>query len=157
MLIEGSADFVSTTLKAALVAVLLYVIVDDLKNYRIRNEVVLLLVGLFVLECFLASDWSRFLAHGLFGAAMFGLLLLLYHFGWMGGGDIKLLCVAFLSLGMNRSSVFALFLSGFAVAYAVGAHFRVLPFRAVGSSRKVPYGPTIAAAWLATLFLIEWS
>jgi prepilin peptidase CpaA len=75
----------------------------------------------------------------------------------MGGGDVKILTVAFLSLGLERSSAFALFLSAFAFLYALGARADLLPSRPAGTGKKVPYGPSIAAAWLATLALAGWS
>jgi len=41
-------------------AVLLYAALTDLKHYQIRNELIIVLAGLYVLHAFLSGRWPGF-------------------------------------------------------------------------------------------------
>src|SRR6266568_5329497 len=87
-------------------AALIYVILDDLRNARIRNEVVIVLAALFVVAAITRGEYSEAMRHLVFAAVMFLLILAMYALGMMGGGDAKLLAVAFLWLGVGSSATF---------------------------------------------------
>lgn len=142
----------------ALAAILIFVILDDLRNYRIRNEAVAALTVLFLLRTALRGRYQEALSHVAFAAVMFAVLLLMYGLmnarGRMGGGDVKLLGAAFLWLGIEHSFDFSLFLIAFTLAYALLAKLGSVPRQMVAARTKIPFGPCISAAWLVTL--IPW-
>ncbi|WP_048707734.1 A24 family peptidase [Microvirga massiliensis] len=148
-----SAFGIEALILATLIAVLAYIIVDDMRNFRIRNDVVLVLLALFAVFALVRGDWAWLGGHLAFGAVMFALLLGMYALGWMGGGDVKLLAVAFLWLGMDHSSGFAMFLALFTMLYVVAVKFLPLPIpkKSVSGKTRIPYGPAIACAWITTL------
>jgi prepilin peptidase CpaA len=142
----------------ALAVILTFVILDDLRNYRIRNEAVAALAVLFLLRTALRGGYQEALSHAAFAAVMFAVLLLMYVLmnasGRMGGGDVKLLGAAFLWLGMENAFVFSLFLIAFTLAYALLANLGGVPRQMVAARTNIPFGPCISAAWLITV--IPW-
>jgi Flp pilus assembly protein protease CpaA len=142
----------------ALAAILISVILDDLRNYRIRNEAVAALAVLFLLRTALRGRYQEALSHAAFAAVMFAVLLLMFVLmnarGRMGGGDVKLLGAAFLWLGIENSFEFSLFLLAFTLAYALLAKFGSVPKQVIAARTNIPFGPCIGAAWLVTL--IPW-
>src|SRR5437879_6273984 len=102
-------------------AVLFYVAVTDLRHYQIRNELILLLLALFILHTLLSGRWVE-AAWGL-GLAAFVLAILVYFYSrhWMGGGDVKILSVAFLWVGVDCALPFALLLLLFASLHSAAA------------------------------------
>jgi prepilin peptidase CpaA len=96
--------------------------------------------------------------HLLFGAVMFALVIALYSFGLFGGGDAKLLSVAFLWTGAQNASLFCLLLSLAAIIYFVLVRlFHILPGKTTATGFMIPYGPCIAAAWITTMVIKPYS
>lgn len=140
-------------IRIALAAILIFVIVDDLRNFRVRNEAVAALSVLFLLRAALSGQYAEALSHAVFAAVMFAVFVLIYTRGLLGGGDVKLLGVVFLWLGIENSFVFSLFLLAFTISYSLLAKLGVVPKRMVSARAKIPFGPCIGAAWLVTLIL----
>ncbi|MCI0600624.1 MAG: prepilin peptidase [Beijerinckiaceae bacterium] len=138
-------------IRIALAAILIFVILDDLRNYRIRNEAVAALILLFLLRAILMGQFAEALSHAVFAAVMFAVLLLAYSRGFLGGGDVKLLGAAFLWLGMENSFLFSIFLLAFTILYVLLAKLGTVPKRMVSARTKIPFGPCIGGAWLVTL------
>ncbi|MDJ1159208.1 prepilin peptidase [Chelatococcus sp. SYSU_G07232] len=136
-------------IRAALLAILVFVLIDDLKNYRIRNDVVVALFVLFLLWAALRANLALLASHTAFALVLFAILALMYGRGLMGGGDVKLLGVSFLWLGPEGALPFALLMCGFTLLYWAGARLKLLPSHRVGSRTRVPFGPCIALAWIA--------
>ena len=88
---------------------------------------------------------------------MFALFFAMYAFGWMGGGDVKLLSVAFLWIGLDNALPFAFLLVAFTLAYVAAVNFLpiALPVKQAGGRTKIPYGPAISLAWIATLAVAQ--
>jgi Flp pilus assembly protein protease CpaA len=86
---------------------------------------------------------------------MFAFMIATYALGAMGGGDAKLLSVAFLWIGSANASLFCLLLAIASAAYYVLHRFgRILPGKPGPRGKTlIPYGPCIAAAWIATMIL----
>jgi prepilin peptidase CpaA len=147
---------VTVQIHLVLAGLLVYVVVDDLRNYRVRNDVILAIVALFVLSCVVQWDWTLLKAHLALGAILFAVLLFLYSRGWMGGGDVKLLVAAFLWLGPSNASIFVVALTVFATLYGTAAKFMLVPAKYAGGQTKVPYAPSIALAWLLTIAVTTW-
>jgi prepilin peptidase CpaA len=148
---EGKTDpMIEAVILAAVAALLTFVVVDDLRNLRIRNEAVVALALLFLFDTVLTGHYREGLAHAAFAAVMTSLILVFYAKGVMGGGDVKLLGVAFLWLGTEHSFVFSLLLLVFTLAYALLGKLGALPRQMVAARAKIPFGPSIGAAWLLT-------
>ncbi len=143
------------TIGAAVSVLLITVLVDDLTNYRIRNTTVLLLAVLFVVWCLIKGDLSLFLTHVLVATVVFIVLSVMYHFRLMGGGDVKLLLVAFLWLGLDQGFLFSVLLSITSLVYVVIARFRWVPSRKLNGRTSMPFGPSITVAWIMTSLLTE--
>ena len=69
----------------------------------------------------------------------------------VGGGDVKLISAALIWVGPEGAVLFALLLAVFTLAYAAGALIGWFPKRRSGSATVIPFGPSIAAAWMAYL------
>ena len=134
-------------------AALFYVAFTDLKHYRIRNELILILTGLFFLHAFLSGRWTTLPWNLGFAALLFLIMLYPYSMKMMGGGDLKLLTVAILWVGPFCALPFALFLLLFAGIHAVAVKFKLVEGKAVGERQSVAFAPSVAAA-LIGVFLI---
>lgn len=132
---------------------LLAVFVEDLRTYRIRNGWVLVLLGLSILSIYADADSSGFFWHGGFALAAFALVFAAFMLSMIGAGDAKLLVVACFGLGPERSLLFAICLMILSLGYVLGVY--VLRFQHVQTERgvKIPFGPSISSAWIASIVL----
>jgi prepilin peptidase CpaA len=85
---------------------------------------------------------------------MFVVLLALYGTGWMGGGDAKILAVAFLWTGLAGAFPFAIFLALFSIlhSFAAGRGWVRSHVNDRGY-RRIPFAPSVAAALICTFML----
>ena len=87
---------------------------------------------------------------------MFLFLLLFYARGWIGGGDVKMLSVAFLWTGVHDAFVFSVLLS-----ICAGLHVLVVRRGRSTSGRvvkpdgrmRIPFAPSIAGALIGAVLL----
>ena len=147
-------DFTTVVIMVT-VATLFYAALIDLKHYKIRNELILLLIGLFVLHAFLSGRWTDAAWNLSLAAGVFLFLIYFYSRHWMGGGDLKILAVAFLWTGIECALPFVLLLLLF-----VSLHTAAARFGWVGSQQddndsrqRIPFAPSIAAALITTILL----
>jgi prepilin peptidase CpaA len=91
--------------------VLFYVALTDFKYFKIRNELILVLAGLFILHALLSGRWISAHWNLCFAALMFAIMLYFYAQKAMGGGDVKILTVAFLWVGIGCAFPFAVLLA----------------------------------------------
>jgi prepilin peptidase CpaA len=132
--------------------VLIYIAIEDMRRFKIANESIIVLMLLFLVYSLVSGALWPPLWHLLFGAVMFALVLALYSCGIFGGGDAKLLSVAFLWIGAQNATLFCLLLSLAAGAYLVLQRLYILPGKTNAKGRlMIPYGPCIAAAWITTM------
>jgi prepilin peptidase CpaA len=126
----------------------------DLREYKIRNELILALAGLFVLYTVLTGGWADLKWDVLFAAVMFVVMLVFYSIGWLGGGDVKILTVAFLWTGSSGALPFAILLSFFSGVHALAARLGWVESRVTSSGRRgIPFAPSVAAALICTFML----
>ena len=138
--------------------VLIYTAIEDMLRFKIANESIIVLTLLFLVFSFVSGALWPPLWHLLFGAVMFALVIALYSFGLFGGGDAKLLSVAFLWTGAQNASLFCLLLSLAAIIYFVLVRlFHILPGKTTATGFMIPYGPCIAAAWITTMVIKPYS
>jgi Flp pilus assembly protein protease CpaA len=134
-------------------AVLFYGALTDLKEFKIRNELILVLVGLFVLHAFLSGRWVNLHWNVVMAALMFAVMLYFYAQNWMGGGDVKILTVGFLWVGVSCALVFAIFLTIFAMMHAVAGKFGWVKVQQIGVHQRIPFAPSVAAALISCFLL----
>jgi prepilin peptidase CpaA len=127
-------------------ATLFYMAWTDLKEFKIRNELVLCIAGLYVLFAVLSGRWVGI--HWNIGFAIFMLIIMLYYYsrGMMGGGDVKLLTVAFLWVGIECALVFAILLAVFIVIHLIVVRLGWAKVQELRGSKRIPFAPSIAAA-----------
>jgi prepilin peptidase CpaA len=135
-------------------AVLLQAAWTDLREYKIRNELVLALAGLFVLYALLVGHWTGLKWDIGFAAVMFLAMLVVYGLGWMGGGDVKILAVAFLWTGVWGALPFAILLAIFSSIHATAVKLGWLKGQAAqGGHLRIPFAPSVAGALICVFIL----
>lgn len=138
-----------------------YAASSDLLTMRISNKLVLLLVGgFFVLALFIGMPLSDIGMHIACAALVLVFAFAFFAFGWIGGGDAKLVSATTLWLGfgiMLPYLVYASLLGGALTLYLLAARrwplperLRRIPWidRLHDSKSGVPYGIALAAAGL---------
>ncbi len=140
-------------------AVMVHAGIGDLRTMRIPNRVVLLLLAGYLVAIPLVGLTLPDVAWSFAAAAVvFALGLVGFSFGWMGGGDVKLLAVATLWLGAGNVAPLVFYTSVFGAILTI----LLLIFRALSlpvalqqhdwvsrlhqRDEGVPYGVAIAAA-----------
>lgn len=132
---------------------LFYVAYTDLRYYKIRNDVVVALVFLFLLYVVLAEAWTTLIWNFVFSLVLFFIMLSFYISGLMGGGDLKLLTVAFLWVGPFCALPFAIFMLIFAMIHVAAAKLKLVGTKEREDKRRsIAFAPSIAAA-LITVFM----
>jgi Flp pilus assembly protein protease CpaA len=139
--------------KAATVAVLFYVGLTDFRTFRIPNETVLLLLLLYVAYALVARSRSEIAWNVLIGAVMFGILLLLYTRRALGGGDVKLLSVVSLWVGIHCALPFSIFLLLLICLHVVAVKIGWAPAKTIAERQAIPYAPSIAGALIGVIII----
>jgi prepilin peptidase CpaA len=134
-------------------AVLFYVALTDLKHFKIRNELIIVLAGLFVVHALLSGRWVSAHWNLAFAALMFGVMLYFYGQKLMGGGDVKILTVAFLWVGFLCALPLAALLAVFAAVHVVAAKFGWAEVQQVDGKKRIPLAPSVAAALILCFIL----
>src|SRR5262245_54208506 len=96
-------------------AVLFYVALTDFKQFKIRNELILVLAGLFVIHALLSGRWVSAHWNLAFAALMFAVMFYFYAHNLMRVGDVKILTVGFVWFGYRCALPFAVMFVVFAV------------------------------------------
>jgi prepilin peptidase CpaA len=135
-------------------AVLFYAALTDLRDFQIRNELILALISLWFVYVAVNHQWAQFYWNIAFAAFLLTFMLYFYARNWMGGGDVKLAAVAFLWTGIECALMFALLLLGFAVIHTAAAKLGwVAVRREDDGAMRIPFAPSIAAALIGIFML----
>jgi prepilin peptidase CpaA len=136
-------------------AVLLYAAFNDLRHYKIRNDLIIVLVVLYCPHALLSGRWVTAHWNLAFALFMFVLMCFFYSRRLMGGGDLKLLTVAFLWVGIGCALPFALLLLGFSAIHVVAVKLGWADVRQTDQdvSGKIPFAPSVAAALISVFML----
>jgi prepilin peptidase CpaA len=132
---------------------LIYGAIKDLRHYSISNAFVLVLGGLFILHAVLSGRWVTLHENVAFALLMFAVLLVCYARGWMGGGDVKLLTVALLWVGIRCALPFSLLLLLFASLHTIAIKLKWVEGRWVDGRLKIAFAPSICGALIGTFVL----
>jgi prepilin peptidase CpaA len=109
---------------------------------------------LFALHVLVTGRWAELRWDVPFAAVMFVVFLPFYGLGWLGGGDVKLLAVAFLWTGLSGALPFAIFLALFCGVHGLAAKFDWVKSQDTASGRRrIPYAPSVAGALICTFML----
>jgi prepilin peptidase CpaA len=129
-------------------AILIYVALVDWKDYKINNESVVLIAALYFLYVFATGTWSEVWSHVAISLAIFLVMLVCFKYGLLGGGDAKLLTVAFLWAGLDCASLFSVSMLAISALHAGLVHFGLAGAQTINGRRRIPYAPAIAGALL---------
>ncbi len=134
-------------------ATLFWVALTDLREFKIRNEFIAILVGLFLLHALCSGAWVSMQWN-----FAFALLMLLggayaYSLQQIGGGDLKLLAVAFLWTGPWYAAPFVVLLLIFTGAYYIAARFGLAAAKQTAGGLRIPLAPPLAGALIGALAL----
>jgi prepilin peptidase CpaA len=149
------ASFTSYAALVAAAAVLFYAALTDLKQFTISNNVVVVLLLLFVLHTVASGRWSELLWNFGFASLIFAFLVWFYALGWMGGGDVKILTVALLWTGLHCALVFAILLLIFSSLHTVAVKLGGVGAQDDSNDgrRRIAFAPSVAAALIGVFML----
>jgi prepilin peptidase CpaA len=139
-------DFYALVIVAITCCVLFYVASADLQNYKIKNELVLLIAALYFIYVFATGRWNDVLSHIGVAFLVFLVMLLSYSYGLLGGGDVKLLTVAFLWVGADCAFLFAVVMLAITGVHAGLVYLGVLGAQTINGRKRIAYAPAIAGA-----------
>ena len=152
------ASTLSYVVLAITATVLLYAAIIDFREFQIANEFIIILVCLFAAHTWLSGGWTQLHWNLAFAVFMFLVLLFFYARNWLGGGDVKILTVAFLWVGIHYALIFAIFLALFSCVYLLGARLGWLRVQKIKGRNRIPFAPSVAAALIVTFALAaRWS
>jgi prepilin peptidase CpaA len=136
-------------------AVLVYAAFNDLRRYTIRNDLIVVLVVLYGAHALLSGRWVSVHWNLAFAFFMFVVMCFFYSQRLMGGGDLKLLTVAFLWVGVGCALPFAILLLAFSTVHVVAVKLGWVEARHTGrdESGKIPFAPSVAAALISVFIL----
>lgn len=137
-------------------ALLAYVALNDLRYYKIRNDLIFVLAVLFFFHALVSGRWENVHWNIAFATVMFIVMLLLYSRNLMGGGDVKLLTIAFLWVGIGCAFPFAILLLLFSGIHVIATQLGWANTQRIGNDderKRIPFGPSIAAALIGVFML----
>ena len=134
-------------------AVLFYAAMTDLREFKISNELIFALACLFGIHSYLSDHWIHLHWDLAFATFMFVVLLVFYSQKWLGGGDVKILTVAFLWVGLRCALPFAVLLLIFSLIHFVAAKFEWVSVQQIEGRKRIPFAPSVAAALIAVFML----
>jgi prepilin peptidase CpaA len=134
-------------------AILFYAALTDLKRLQIRNELIVVLGGLFVLHALASGRWPGMAWNVGLALLIFVVLLYFYSQSLLGGGDVKLLTVAFLWAGIDSALPFAILLSLFAMIHVVAGKLGWVGLLHGGEGSRIAFAPSVAAALIGIFML----
>jgi prepilin peptidase CpaA len=144
----------SQTVLIATAAVLFYVARNDLRHYKIPNELIIALAVLFFIHAVVSGRWVNAHWNIAFALLMFIVMCFFYSLRLMGGGDVKLLGIAFLWVGIGCALPFALLLLLCASIHAIAARLGWAQVQRADDGRnRIPFAPSVAIALIGVFML----
>jgi prepilin peptidase CpaA len=148
-----SPEIVRYALAGGLSLVLLWAAISDIRDRRIPNAAVLVVLAIFVVWA-IAAQGNGFGSSLAAAAISFGVGYVLYLVRVMGAGDVKLFAALALFMGLAALPAFALattLIGGLMAVFSLATRPRRASDRsgrleAGGSDRGVPYGVAISGA-----------
>ena len=151
LLIHGQAY--KFYIEVALVAVLFYVGFTDFRTFKIKNNLVLLLLVLYVFFALVARTPSEILSDLILSGIIFVALVWFYTKGAIGGGDVKLVAIACLWTGPHCALLFSVILLVLIGLHVFAAWMGWAATKPKAGRFAIPYAPSVAGALIATTLL----
>lgn len=135
----------------------------DATSMTIPNWISLAVIGGFILVTpFVWQGWSVFSTHLLVGLTFFAAGFAMFAFGWLGGGDAKLMAATALWWQWDEAMIYIVYTTmiGGVLALALVFGRKFIPERVLTAQwahhlfrdeKKMPYGLALAAGALLTL------
>jgi prepilin peptidase CpaA len=145
----------ATVISVLAAAVLFYTAWSDLRHFKIRNDVIVVLLLLYVAHTLVSGRWTSLPWNLGFAAIMLAALIYCYSQKLVGGGDVKLLTVALLWTGLDCALPFAVLLAVFAMIHTLAAKLGWAGTQHLkdDARKRIPFAPSIAAALIAVFAL----
>jgi len=166
MIISTSTAFIGSI---CLAAASIWAGIMDLKTMKIRNEIVIFLIAAYAALAPLAGfNYGAIAVSFLVALVVMIGLFVFFSFGWIGGGDAKLMAVIALWLGADQAPVYLLSTTLLGGVLTLGIlMFRQMPLpiflvripwvaRLHSFEQGIPYGVAIAASALLILPQTPW-
>lgn len=134
-------------------ATLFWVALTDFRRFKIRNEAVLVIGGLYFLYAAVSGQWTSVPWNVGFAVLMFAGMIYIYVVNKMGGGDIKLLAVAFLWTGPWSVAPFSILMLVFVMIHYYAARLGWVSAEKSPAGLRIPLAPSIAGALIGTFAL----
>src|ERR1700729_4252194 len=134
-------------------ATLFWVALTDLREFKVRNELVVILACLYVVYALFSGAWVSMQWNFAFALLMLAGGIYAYWLQHIGGGDLKLLTVAFLWTGPWFAAPFVILLLIFIGAYYVAAKFGFAVAKQTAAGLRIPLAPSLAGALIGVLAL----
>jgi prepilin peptidase CpaA len=150
-------EFLANVVLVVTATVLFYAAMTDLREFKIRNELIVILACLYGIYAFLTGQWVT--AHWNIGLALFMFVVMMYFYAqnMLGGGDVKILTIAFLWTGVSYALPFSLILLVFGVGHVLlSKNFSWVSVRHTEGRARIPFAPAVAAG-LIGVFILRWS
>ena len=151
LLLHGHQYKIYIEIAAALV--LLYAGITDFRIFKIRNYVVLLLLVLYVPFALVARSWFDIATNVLFALIMFAVLLWFFAKRVIGGGDVKLMAVACLWVGVHCVVPFAILLLLLIGVHVAAVRIGWAKTKTISGRNAISYAPSIAGALIGVMLL----
>ena len=140
-------------IEVAAVAVLFYIGLTDFIAFKIRNDVVLLLLALYVFLALVDRSRPEIVANVILATLIFVALLLFYTNGVVGGGDVKFMTVVCLWIGVPGALVFSILMLALLGLHLGAAKLGWAATKPMAGSTAIPIAPSVAGALIGTILL----
>ena len=125
---------------------LFWVALTDFREFKVRNELVAILVCLYVVYALFSGAWVSMQWNFAFALLMLAGGAYAYSLQQIGGGDLKLLTVAFLWTGPWLAAPFVILLLAFTLVYYFAARLGFAAARRTSAGLRIPLAPSLAGA-----------
>jgi prepilin peptidase CpaA len=138
----------------ALTAVTLFwVALTDLREFKVRNELIAILAGLYLAHALCSGAWVSMQWNFAFALLMLAAGTYAYSLQPIGGGDLKLLAVSFVWTGPWFAAPFVFLLLIFTGAYYIAARLGYAAAKETATGLRIPLAPSLAGALIGALAL----
>ena len=118
----------------------------QLREFKVRNELVVILACLYVVYALFSGAWVSTQWNFAFALLMLAGGAYAYSLQQIGGGDLKLLTVAFLWTGPWLAAPFVILLLVFILVYYLVARLGFAAARRTSTGLRIPLAPSLAGA-----------
>jgi prepilin peptidase CpaA len=134
-------------------AALFWAALTDFRKYKIPNGAIVVLALNYFLYALVSGNWASVPWNIGFAALMVAGMLYAYSLHKMGGGDLKLLAVAFLWTGPWSVAPFTILLLVFMGGHYLAARFGWAAAERTLAGLRIPLAPAVAGALIGTFAL----